>query len=182
MKRWQLFLPLALFIALCVLLYAGLFRGKTDILPSPLINQPLPQFSLTTVLNTAQLVTTQDMIGEVALLNVWATWCRACKIEHPYLLKLSKQGVAIYGINYNDDLVEAQNWLTQLDNPYKFSVNDYQGSLSIDLGVYGAPETYLIDREGVIRYKYTGIIDEKAWNTILNPHYNILLNASKGDQ
>ncbi|MDP0588676.1 MAG: DsbE family thiol:disulfide interchange protein [Candidatus Endonucleobacter bathymodioli] len=182
MKQWQLFLPLSLFLALCVLLYAGLFRGKTDILPSPLLNQPLPEFHLATVLNKEKLVTSQDMIGEVALLNVWATWCFACKIEHPYLLELAKQGVPIYGVNYNDDLVEASSWLTQLDNPYRFSANDYQGSLSIDLGVYGPPETYLIDHEGVIRYKHTGIIDEKIWNTILNPRYKTLLKASTGNK
>ena len=180
MKRWRLFLPLALFLALCVLLYVGLFRNKTDTLPSPLLNQPLPEFSLGTVLDQQRIVTTRDIIGDVALVNVWATWCIACRVEHPYLLELAKQGVPIIGVNYKDDPAEAQKWLTQLHNPYRFSINDSQGTLGIDLGVYGAPETYLIDSHGVIRYKHIGIVDENVWNTILKPHYEALLQSGKG--
>ncbi len=179
MKRWRLFLPLALFLALCILLYIGLFRGKTDALPSPLLDQPLPEFSLATVLDQSRKVSPKDIIGEVALVNVWATWCIACRVEHPYLLELSKQGVPIYGVNYKDDQDEAQKWLKQLHNPYRFSIKDSKGTLGIDLGVYGAPETYLIDSKGVIRYKHIGIVDEKVWNSILKPHYEALLRSGQ---
>ena len=174
MRRWQLFLPLAFFLGMCLLLYIGLFRGKTEELPSPLLNQPLPDFSLSTVLNSDRVVTVSDLKGEVALINVWATWCIACRVEHPYLNELAKQGVTIYGVNYKDDQDAANKWLTQLHDPYRFSINDQQGTLGIDLGVYGAPETYLIDSKGIIRYKHVGIVDSTVWNTVLKPHYEML--------
>ncbi|MDD7805564.1 MAG: DsbE family thiol:disulfide interchange protein [Endozoicomonas sp. (ex Botrylloides leachii)] len=180
MRRWQLFLPLILFFGLCLLLYIGLFRSERDQLPSPLLNQPLPDFSLNTVLKPNHRVTANDLKGHVALINVWATWCIACRVEHPYLNQLAQQGITIYGINYKDDQPAAKQWLIQLHNPYRFSINDNQGKLGMDLGVYGAPETYLIDSDGIIRYKHIGIVDSNIWNTVLRPLYEALIQQKEG--
>ena len=179
MKRWPVFLPVAFFFALCLLLYTSLFQEKKDDLPSPLINQPLPTFALPAVLNKDRIVTEADWVGQVALVNVWATWCIACRVEHPFLNELAQQGVIIYGINYKDKPNDAKKWLTQLHNPYRVSVADQEGRLGIELGVYGAPETYLIDDNGVIHYKHTGVIDEKIWLTILQPRYMALIQQQK---
>ena len=182
MKRWQLFVPLALFLGLSVLLYVGLFRDRSDALPSPLLNKALPEFSLPTIENPEQVVTVDDLKGQVALLNVWATWCVACKVEHPFLMELSKQGIPIYGMNYKDDRDKALKWLKALDDPYQFSINDSEGLLGVNLGVYGAPETYLIDSNGVIRYKVTGVVDDKVWNNDLKPRYQQLLREQQVSQ
>ena len=175
MRRWRLYLPLVLFLSLCILLYAGLFLGRTDALPSPLLNKPFPKFSLATVLDENLLVTSQDLLGEPALINIWSTWCTSCLAEHAYLLELKNEGVLIYGVNYNDNQEAAREWLIKKYNPYCFSINDEQNALSIDLGVCGTPETYLIDSKGVIRYKHVGIVNKNIWNNMLKPRYEALL-------
>ena len=106
---------------------------------------------------------------KLRLINVWATWCISCRVEHPYLTRLAAEGVPIYGINYKDDPQEAVNWLVQLGDPYRLSVVDAEGSLGLDLGVYGAPETYVVDRNGVVRYRHVGVVDERVWTEILGP-------------
>ncbi len=182
MKRWQLFVPLILFLGLSVLLYAGLFRDKTDALPSPLLDKSLPEFTLATLKNPESMVTAEDLKGKVALINVWATWCISCKAEHPFLMKLADQGVPVYGINYRDDRDQALKWLKALGDPYPFSINDSEGTLGINLGVYGAPETFLMDSNGVIRYKHTGIVDDKVWNNDLKPRYQQLQREQRGSR
>ncbi|WP_263080313.1 DsbE family thiol:disulfide interchange protein [Endozoicomonas sp. Mp262] len=182
MKRWQMFLPLIIFLGLCLLLYMGLFRDKQGELPSALLNQPLPAFQLATVEGDDRIITEKDLIGEVALVNVWATWCISCRVEHPFLVKLAERGIPIYGVNYKDETASAKKWLKELHNPYRFSISDPQGKLGIDLGVYGAPETYLIDRKGIIRYKHVGVVDEKLWSNTLKPHYDALLNVEQEDK
>ena len=102
---------------------------------------------------------------------MWATWCVSCRVEHPYLQQLADQGVPIYGINYKDEDAAALRWLQELGDPYIANIADHQGSLGLDLGVYGAPETYLVDAEGVIRYRHVGVVDERVWTTILQPLY-----------
>lgn len=181
MKKWQLFIPLTLFLCLSVLLYVGLFRENQGDLPSALINKPFPSFSLPSVKDPERLLDENQLAGEVALVNVWATWCPSCRVEHPYLNYLSQQGVAIYGVNYKDDQKEANIWLDRLEDPYRFSINDQVGSLGIDLGVYGAPETYLIDARGIIRYKHIGIVDDNVWEKSLEPLYRKYKNASGGN-
>lgn len=167
MSRLKLFLPLGIFLALALLLARGL-QLDPKALPSALIDRPLPEFSLP-VLGADQIVERSEVIGEVALFNVWATWCISCRVEHPYLGQLASQGLPIYGINYKDDDADAMKWLQQLGDPYRLSIVDAQGSLGLDLGVYGAPETYVVDREGVIRYRHVGVIDERVWSEILEP-------------
>ncbi|QFU76084.1 DsbE family thiol:disulfide interchange protein [Halioglobus maricola] len=170
--RLKLFLPLILFVVLAGFLMRGLQLDPTA-LPSALIDQPLPAFSLT-VLGSEKAIAREGVIGEVALFNVWATWCVSCRVEHPYLNKLSEAGVPIYGINYKDDDAAAVQWLEKLGDPYVLSIADRDGDLGLDLGVYGAPETYLVDAQGVVRYRHAGVVDERVWTTILEPIYREL--------
>ena len=107
--------------------------------------------------------------GQVSLLNIWATWCLPCRQEHPFLNALKAQGVPIYGVNYKDSTEEAQRWLTELHNPYVFSVLDADGRLGLDLGVFGYPETYVVDKNGVIRYKHIGVVNQTVWDQVLAP-------------
>jgi cytochrome c biogenesis protein CcmG/thiol:disulfide interchange protein DsbE len=167
--RLKLFAPLLLFAALALLLFRGLSLDPRE-LPSALIDRPLPAFALPNLRGDAQL-TTADVTGEPALFNVWATWCISCRVEHPYLQQLADNGVLIYGINYKDDTEAAQRWLDDLGDPYRVNIVDREGSLGLDLGVYGAPETYFVDAEGKVRYRHVGVIDERMWRERLEPIY-----------
>ncbi len=137
-------------------------------LPSALIDKPLPEFALP-VLGEPREVSRTQVTGEVALFNVWATWCASCRVEHPFLTRLADTGVPIYGINYKDQDEAALRWLAELGDPYRLSIVDAEGSLGLDLGVYGAPETYVVDARGVIRYRHVGVVNEQVWKTILGP-------------
>ncbi len=170
--RAKLFLPLALFGVLALFLFRGLSLDPKE-LPSALIDRPLPAFQLPELAGSRQLAR-DDVVGEVSLFNVWATWCISCRVEHAYLQQLADAGVPIFGINYKDDDADAQRWLAELGNPYRLNIADREGSLGVDLGVYGAPETYLVDAEGVIRYRHVGVVDERAWTTVLEPLYRSL--------
>ena len=176
MKKIIYFLPIILFIILGVFLFRGISLDPTE-MPSALIDKPVPEFSLMAV-DGKQKYTNADLRGEVTLLNVWATWCVSCRMEHPYLLKLSQQGVRIAGIDYKDDQLKALAWLQELGNPYAINIADQNGSLGLDLGVFGAPETFMVDRQGVIRYKRVGVIDERVWIDEMQPIYAALLKQS----
>lgn len=175
--RLKLFLPLILFAILGLLLFRGLELDPRA-MPSALIDKPLPEFNLPR-LGQEQLITRQDVVGEVALFNIWATWCVSCRVEHPYLQQLSDNGVPIYGVNYKDDDAAAIQWLRDLGDPYRANIVDSAGSLGLDLGVYGAPETYFVDASGVIRYRHVGVIDERLWQTRLEPIYRELVEAAR---
>jgi cytochrome c biogenesis protein CcmG/thiol:disulfide interchange protein DsbE len=166
-RRLILLLPLLLFLALGGFLLRGL-QLDPRAMPSALIDQPLPEFSLP-ILGQAGTVDRNGVIGEVALVNVWATWCGSCRVEHPYLTQLAAEGVPIYGINYKDVDAEAVRWLQQLGDPYRLSIVDAEGSLGLDLGVYGAPETYVVDAAGYIRYRHVGVVNEQTWQQVLQP-------------
>jgi len=168
-------LPLAIFLLVAVFLYRGLFLDPTE-LPSALIGKPLPSFSLPSVEDPQRLISAEDVKGKPALVNVWATWCVACKVEHPVLNKLAQQGVNIYGVNYKDDNAAAQKWLQDFHDPYQLNIRDEQGSLGLDLGVYGAPETFIVDKQGIIRHKYVGVIDERVWREQLAALYQELVD------
>ena len=174
MKRLLMLLPLAIFLIVAVFLYRGLFLDPTE-LPSALIGKPLPSFSLPSVEDSQRLITAEDIKGKPALVNVWATWCVACKVEHPVLNQLAKQGVTIYGVNYKDDNAAAQKWLREFHDPYQLNISDAPGSLGLDLGVYGAPETFIVDKQGIIRHKYVGVIDERVWREQLAALYQELM-------
>ena len=167
--RFKLFIPLLLFVVLALFLFRGLSLDPKA-MPSALIDHPLPEFSLANLGREGQL-TRDDIIGQVTLLNVWATWCVSCRVEHPYLQLLADRGVLIYGVNYKDEDAAALSWLRQLGDPYVANIADREGTLGLDLGVFGAPETYLVDREGVIRYRHVGVVNERVWETILLPLY-----------
>jgi cytochrome c biogenesis protein CcmG/thiol:disulfide interchange protein DsbE len=170
--RLKLFAPLLLFVVLALFLFRGLSLDPKE-MPSALIDRPLPEFSLPS-LGQERLLSRNNVIGKVALFNVWATWCVSCRVEHPYLHLLAKQGVPIYGINYKDDDNDALRWLEELGNPYVANIADREGTLGLDLGVYGAPETYVVDAAGVIRYRHVGVVDERVWQTVLQPLYDEL--------
>ena len=167
--RVKLFLPLILFAVLALFLYRGLQLDPRE-LPSALIDRPLPVFELP-ALGQDRMLTREQVIGEVSLFNVWATWCVSCRVEHPYLHMLAEQGVPIFGVNYKDDDGDALRWLQDLGDPYRLNIVDAQGTLGLDLGVYGAPETYLVDAAGVIRYRHVGVVDDRVWRDILQPLY-----------
>ncbi len=158
----KLLIPLAIFLVLCGFLFVGLFRDPREI-PSPLIDKPAPAFSLKQLHEPDKKLALADMKGQVFLLNVWASWCVACREEHPLLVELGKQRIVpIIGLNYKDEPAAGLKWLAQNGDPYNLSVVDRDGRVGIDYGVYGVPETFLIDKQGVIRYKQIGPITVDA--------------------
>ncbi len=168
MKRFLLFLPLVLVTVVGFFLYKGLSLNP-QAMPSALEGRSVPAFKLLSLLDTNRVMTETDLKGEVYLLNVWGTWCSGCKIEHPTLLNIAKTGVPIYGINFKDELPAAQQWIKNYGDPYNFTVFDPDGKLAVDLGVYGAPETFVVDHKGVIQLRYAGILDNNAWNAKILP-------------
>ncbi|WP_120995424.1 DsbE family thiol:disulfide interchange protein [Stutzerimonas urumqiensis] len=175
MRRALMLLPLAIFLIVAVFLYRGLFLNPSE-LPSALIGKPFPAFTLPSVKAGEPAITQADLLGKPALVNVWGTWCVACKVEHPVLNKLASQGVVIHGINYKDDTAAARDWLRDFHDPYQLNISDVDGSLGLDLGVYGAPETFLIDHNGIIRHKYVGVIDERVWQQEIAPLYQAMVD------
>lgn len=167
-------LPLLAFVALAFLLGSRLGTDPTA-LPSARLGQPLPAFSLSSLEQPERILTAADIKGQVTVLNVWATWCISCQVEHPVLMEMARQGVPIVGVNYKDVRDAAVKYLELHGNPFRFSAFDERGDLGIDLGVYGAPETYLLDREGNIRYRFVGVLDPQKWETELKPRYDALL-------
>lgn len=169
MNRWVALVPLLIFFSLSALLYRGLGKDPAH-LPSALIGKPFPEFALPDLHDPARQLTRADLLGTPALVNVWATWCAACRVEHPELLRIAEQeGVPVFGINYKDDDDAARAWLRELQDPYRRIIADRQGRLGLDLGVYGAPETYVIDAGGVIRYRHVGVVDSAVWKDVLQP-------------
>jgi len=160
-------IPIAVFVALVALLGVGLKLDPREV-PSPLIGKPAPHFELPQLHETSKTFTERDMLGKVWVLNVWASWCVSCREEHPVLLDLAASGaVPVYGLNYKDKREDGLAWLKGMGDPYELSIYDFDGRVGIDYGVYGVPETYVIDKAGVIRYKRIGpltpqIVKEKV--------------------
>jgi cytochrome c biogenesis protein CcmG/thiol:disulfide interchange protein DsbE len=170
-----LLIPLVLFIGLVAFLLVGLHRDPHEV-PSPLINKPAPAFQLPQLHLPTKTLSAQDMRGKVWLLNFWGTWCVACRDEHPVLVKYSQTGaIPIVGVDYkyaNDNTDESANavqFLAEEGNPYAQTIYDAEGRTSIDYGVYGAPESFLIDKQGVIRFKQIGPITDEVWNQKILP-------------
>ena len=162
-------IPLVLFLALVAFLAIGLGRDPREV-PSPLINKPAPAFRLVELKDPSRSFSSEEMRGKVWLLNVWASWCVACRDEHPMLLDLARRNaIPIYGLNYKDKPTDAISWLNELGDPYVLSVSDLDGRVGIDYGVYGAPETFLIDRDGFIRFKHIGPVTPNVWNNKMAP-------------
>lgn len=152
-------LPLAGFILLVALLAVGLKLDPREV-PSPLVGKPAPEFSLPLLHDASQTLTQKDLLGKVWLFNVWASWCPSCREEHPVLVEYSRtpDAIPIIGLNWKDKREDGLRWLARFGNPYQASVYDADGRVGINYGVYGAPETYLIDQAGVIRYKKIGVV------------------------
>lgn len=162
--------PLGIFLVLAAFLGIGLGLNPREV-PSPLINKPAPAFEAPTVADAGRQLTLADMTRDgPVLFNVWASWCVSCRHEHPLLVELARQGVIpIYGLNYKDERGAAKDWLRKLGNPYTASAYDEDGRVGIDWGVYGVPETFLVDARGVIRYKHTGPLTVESWQNELLP-------------
>ena len=162
-------IPLGLFVVLLGFLFVGLGLNPREV-PSPLIDKPAPVFTLTQLHAPGKTLGTADMKGQVWLLNVWASWCVSCREEHPLLVELGRARIVpIVGLNYKDESAAGMRWLSQLGNPYDVSVVDRDGSVGIDFGVYGVPETFVIDKQGPIRYKQIGPITPEALEKTLLP-------------
>ena len=165
-------LPLVVFASLIIVLFSFL-SDKDDQLETALIDSSFPDFNLGSLSDESRLLTKRDIIKLPALINVWATWCIACRVEHPFLMKLKEESrLTIYGLNYKDNKLKALDLLERDGNPFEFSIYDFEGRLAIDLGVYGAPETFFIDKNGLIRERHVGVIDEMVWEEKFSKYLN----------
>ena len=167
---WKAFVPLFIFTALCVAFFVRLTSGEsTKILPSQLINKPFPEFSLPSLLSEQELHN-DSIKGKISLINVFGSWCAACADEHGFLMELSKdKNIQLIGINWRDDRENALTWLRQRGNPYAKIIVDQDSTLILDLGVTGAPESFITDAKGKIRYKYVGPLNAKIWRIEIMP-------------
>ena len=176
-SRW---LPLAVFAALAVLLAAGVWMSRKpdrDALPSPLIGKPAPAFALPVLHEPARSVRLQDLRGQPFLLNVWGSWCVECRVEHPVLTRFAEtRRVRVVGYTWKDEPADALRWLAQFGNPYWVVLSDVEGRAAIDWGIYGAPETFLVDADGIIRWKHVGPLDDGVIADELEP----LLRGMRG--
>ena len=169
MKSLRFLIPLAVFIVLLVFLGVGLKLDPREV-PSPLIGKPAPGFALARLDDAAQTIKREDMLGKVWMLNVWASWCVACREEHPLLVEFSRRKLLpVYGLNYKDQRADGMAWLGQFGNPYEASLFDADGRVGIDFGVYGVPETFIIDRQGVVRLKHIGPLTPDVIQTKIEP-------------
>ncbi len=173
----QRVLPLLLFIALAGLLYAGVRLSATrdpNVLPSPLIDRPAPEFNLPTLHAPEQSISRADLLGKPYLLNVWASWCAACRLEHPVIERISAEGkIQVIGFNYKDETADATRWLQQFGDPYAKILVDRDGRSGIEWGVYGAPETFLVDATGVVRFKHVGPLSPDVYREQILPRIGV---------
>ena len=168
MKR-SAWLPLVLFAVLAVLLGVGLRLNPREV-PSPFIGKPAPAFTLPQLADPARTLSAAELKGQVWVLNVWASWCAPCRDEHPLLVDVARgAGVPLVGLNYKDDRRNAQEWLRKLGDPYRATVVDADGRVGIDWGVYGVPETFVVDREGIVRLKHVGPLTREIWQRDFEP-------------
>ena len=169
MKALKYLIPLAIFVALAGFFSVGLMRDPREV-PSPFIDKPAPAFKLAQLHQAQAVFAPEDMKGKVWLLNVWASWCVSCRVEHPLLVEMARQKVVpIVGLNYKDKREDGVQWLARFGDPYVLSVHDLEGNVGIDYGVYGVPETFVIDKAGVIRYKQIGPITPEALEKTILP-------------
>ncbi len=169
MMRYVFLLPVAAFAALALWFAAGLGRDPGYI-PSMLIDRPAPQFSLPPIAGRDRGFSSQDLKGEVSMVNIFGSWCATCEIEHPVLMEIAREGVApIYGLNWKDKPGAGGAWLAERGDPFKAIGDDADGRVAVDFGVTGAPETFIIDAEGRVRHKHVGEITRDDWRRVLKP-------------
>ena len=169
MKSLRFLIPLALFGALAWFLYAGLSLNPREV-PSPLIGKPAPAFALPRLDDPTQTVKREDLLGKGWVMNVWASWCAPCREEHPLVVAFARERkVPVIGLNYKDRPGDARSWLERLGNPYAATLIDFDGKVGIDFGVYGVPETFVIDAQGVVRFKHVGVLTRQVINQKIEP-------------
>jgi cytochrome c biogenesis protein CcmG/thiol:disulfide interchange protein DsbE len=160
---WRYLLPVLVFAGLLAVFAVGLQRDPSYV-PSPLVGKPAPDFSLAALEDPSRTVTRADLLGKVSLVNVWGTWCTGCRQEHDVLMEIAREsGIPIYGLNWKDDPALARRWLLELGNPYVAVAMDLDGRAAIDWGVYGAPETFLLDADGTVLYKHIAPLTMEIW-------------------
>ncbi len=165
----RLAVPLILFVGLAIILFSGLGRDR-ELVPSPLVGRPAPAFDLPTLYDPQRRISRDSLLGKPYLLNIWGSWCPTCVVEHPVISDIAKSGkVAVYGLNWKDESVDAKRWLDRFGDPYVASLVDYNGDVAIEFGVYKAPETFLIDPQGVVRHKVIGEVTPEIWQNDLLP-------------
>jgi cytochrome c biogenesis protein CcmG/thiol:disulfide interchange protein DsbE len=169
MKSLRFLIPLALFGALAWFLYAGLSLNPREV-PSPLIGKPAPAFALPRLDDPTQTVKREDLLGKVWVMNVWASWCAPCREEHPLVVAFARERkVPVIGLSYKDRPGDARTWLERLGNPYAATLIDFDGKVGIDFGVYGVPETFVIDAQGVVRFKHVGVLTRQVISQKIEP-------------
>jgi cytochrome c biogenesis protein CcmG/thiol:disulfide interchange protein DsbE len=169
MKLLRVLLPMAVFLGVMWFLFAGLSLNPREV-PSPLIGKPAPAFQLPNLHAPEKTISRDDMLGKVWMLNVWASWCAPCQEEHPLVIDIARRNlVPVYGLNYKDQGPAARNWLARLGDPYVATLVDADGRVGIDYGVYGVPETFIIDRQGQIRFKHTGPLTPEVLRDRIEP-------------
>lgn len=175
MNRASLFVPLGIFALIVLLGYLGFRLEDPHRLPSALLDKPFPEFSATVLGEPGRTVSRADLVGSPVLVNVWATWCPTCKAEHEELMRINAHtDLTLVGVNYKDDAPKALRWLADFGNPYEFVLEDVDGTLGVELGVYGAPESFLLDAEGRIIYKRVGEINRRIWRDEIAPLLDLL--------
>jgi len=169
-SRASLFVPLGIFLVIVAIGIAGFRLNDPHELPSALLGKPFPEFAAQRLDDPTRPVDRGDLLGAPVLVNVWATWCPTCKAEHDELMRIGAEtGIRIVGVNYKDDRNKALDWLDRFGDPYDFVIEDPDGSLGVELGVYGAPETFLLNAEGIVVYKRIGDINPRIWRDELGP-------------
>jgi len=170
MNRASLFIPLGIFLLIVVIGFVGFRLEDPHKLPSALIGKPFPEFRAPLLGDSGREVGREDLLGAPVLVNVWATWCPTCMAEHAELIRIGAEtGVRIVGVNYKDQPDKALDWLARFGDPYDFVIEDRDGGLGVELGVYGAPETFLLDAEGIVVHKHVGDINPRVWRDDFAP-------------
>ncbi|MGP5529456.1 DsbE family thiol:disulfide interchange protein [Psychrobacter celer] len=176
LKVWFL-IPLIVFIGLLVMLYMRL--GKpTDIVTNMALERPVPPFELPLLSDTSRIMTNDNLPDQPFLLNVWGSWCPTCVVEHPFLMQLEERGVNLVGVNYKDDIGDALSYLNRGGDPFSMSIQDLSGQFALDLGLTGAPETFVVDGKGVIRQHIIGEVNESNWQSRITPCLMVLNDAN----
>ena len=178
-KIWFL-IPLIVFAGFIIMLYLRLGQ-PTEIVTNTALERPVPTFELPLLSDTSRIMTNDNLPDQPFLMNIWGSWCPTCIIEHPFLMQLEERGVNLVGVNYKDDIGDALGYLNRGGDPFSMSIQDLSGQFALDLGLTGAPETFVVDGEGIIRQHIVGEINESNWQSRITPCLMVLNDADKGN-
>ena len=182
MNKASLYVPLGIFSVIVAIFYVGFSLEDRHVLPSALLDKPFPEFSSTDLYQRDRVITREDIVGQPTLVNVWATWCPTCKAEHEMLMQIARETgngleLRLVGVNYKDNPAKAMRWLADFGNPYDLILEDRDGRLGVELGVYGAPETFLLNAEGNVVYKRVGDVNERIWLEEIRPRLLVMMDS-----